>query len=143
MGVDYKMKKKIIVIAIILVIGILLFGRGFLVQNVYIDVIGKGENGIDYILKTAIRVQYGWGNIDDLNQICTEEFLDNVNLDEVYLGRKLYTIEKGYMDTAQQINENELKITVPVYSPDIRFHHFTLIQDENGKYRINGIEHDM
>lgn len=103
----------------------------------------KQENDVDHILKTAIRIQYGWGNVDDLNQICTEEFLENVDLDEVYLGRKLYTIEKGYMDTAQQTDEKEMKITVPVYSPDICFHHFTLIQDENGKYWIKGIEHDM
>lgn len=103
----------------------------------------KQDEDIDHVLKTAIRIQYGWGNIDELNQICTEEFLENVDLDEVYLGRKLYTIEKGYMDTAQQIDEKEMEITVPVYSPDICFHHFTLIQDENGKYWIKGIEHDM
>jgi len=48
-GVDYKMKKKIIATAIILALGILLFGRGLLVQNVYIDVIGKGENGYSRI----------------------------------------------------------------------------------------------
>jgi len=103
----------------------------------------KQENNMEHILKTAIRIQYGWGNVDELNQICTEEFLENLNLDEVYLGRKLYTIEKGYMDTVQEIGENELEVTVSVYSPDILFHHFTIIQDEDGKYLIDNIEHDM
>ena len=103
----------------------------------------KQENDIEHMLKTAIRIQYGWGNMDELNRLCTEEFLDNVDLDEIYLGRKLYTIEKGYMDTVQEVSENELEVTVSVYSPDIRFHHFTLIQDEDGKYLIGKIEHDM
>ena len=129
----------------ILVLGILLFGRGLLVRNVYIDVLDEGEKvyDIEQIIKKAIRIQYGWGNIDELNQLCTEDFLNNVDLDEIYLGRKLYTIEKGYMDTVQEVSENELEVTVSVYSPDIRFHHFTLIQDEDGKYLISKIEHDM
>jgi len=75
-------------------------------------------------------------------RFCTEEFLENLNLDEVYMGRKLYTIEKGYMDKVQEIGENELDVTVSVYSPDILFHHFTLIQNEDGKYLISNIEHD-
>ena len=116
---------------------------GLVTANCILFGVKKQENDIEYILKTAIRIQYGWGNIDELNQICTEEFLENLNLDEVYLGRKLYTIEKGYMDTVQEIGENELEVTVSVYSPDILFHHFTIIQDEDGKYLIDNIEHDM
>jgi len=102
----------------------------------------KQENDIEHIVKTVIRIQYGWGNVDDLNQICTEEFLENADLDEIYLGRKLYTIEKGYMDNIQEVSGNELAVTVSVYSPDILFHHFTLIQNEDGKYLISNIEHD-
>ena len=44
-----EMKKKIMVVSIILALGILIFGKGLLVQNVYIDVIGKGENGYSRI----------------------------------------------------------------------------------------------
>jgi len=116
---------------------------GLVTANCILFGVKKQENDIEYILKTAIRIQYGWGNIDELNQICTEEFLENLNLDEVYMGRKLYTIEKGYMDTVQEIGENELDVTVSVYSPDILFHHFTIIQDEEGKNLIDNIEHDM
>jgi len=116
---------------------------GLVTANCILFGVKKQENDIEYILKTAIRIQYGWGNIDELNQICTEEFLENLNLDEVYLGRKLYTIEKGYMDTVRESGENELEVTVSVYSPDILFHHFTIIQDEDGKYLIDNIEHDM
>jgi len=115
---------------------------GLVTANCILFGVKKQENDIEYILKTAIRIQYGWGNIDELNQICTEEFLENLNLDEVYMGRKLYTIEKGYMDKVQEIGENELEVTVSVYSPDILFHHFTLIQNEDGKYLISNIEHD-
>jgi len=116
---------------------------GLVTANCILFGVKKQENDIEYILKTAIRIQYGWGNIDELNQICTEEFLENLNLDEVYMGRKLYTIEKGYMDKVQEIGENELDVTVSVYSPDILFHHFTIIQDEEGKNLIDNIEHDM
>ena len=139
------MKKRFKLIFIVLALGILLFGRGLLVRNVYIDVLDEGEKvyDIEQIIKKAIRIQYGWGNIDELNQLCTEEFLNNVDIDEIYLGRKVYTIEKGYMDMVREVSGNELEVTVSVYSPDIRFHDFTLTRDEEGKYLINKIEHDM
>lgn len=139
------MRRKNILVCMILVLGILLFGRGLLVRNVYIDVLDEGEKvyDIEQIIKKAIRIQYGWGNIDELNQLCTEEFLNNVDIDEIYLGRKVYTIEKGYMDMVREVSGNELEVTVSVYSPDIRFHDFTLTRDEEGKYLINKIEHDM
>jgi len=44
-----EMKKKIMVVSVILALGVLIFGKGLLVQNVYIDVIGKGENGYSRI----------------------------------------------------------------------------------------------
>lgn len=100
-------------------------------------------DNIEQIIKKAICIQYGWGNINELNQLCTEEFLNGVDLDEIYLGRKLYTIEKGYTDNVREVSGNELEVTVSVYSPDIMFHHFTLTRDEDGKFLINNIEHDM
>ena len=132
------MKKKLLLVFIILGIGIvvLLIGKS---ESIYRE---RGC-GIQQLLNAAIQIQYGWKNIDKLNQICTEEFFENTDLDEVYVGRRFYMIEKGYMDTVREVNENELEITVSVYSPDIRFHHFTIIQDKDGKYLIDKIEHDM
>lgn len=127
-----KGKLWILIIIVGLVTGSIIFG-----------VLKKQENDIEHLLKTAIRIQYGWENIDELNQICTEKFLENADLDEVYIGRKLYTIEKGYMDKVHEINENEIEVFVNVYSPDILIHKFTLIKTEDDQYLISGIEHDI
>ncbi len=92
------------------------------------------------VIEAAIRVQYGWSAQSTLEKLCTEEMLESVNLEDLYLGRSFYTIDKSYKNSIEQ--DQRIVVRVSVYSPDLRIHIFELIRDESGGYWIQKIEHD-
>lgn len=115
------------------------------IANKYIggaDGIGDWSNS-EELIKKAMRIQYGWGRKKQLKSICTEEFVKSKDFENVYLGRKLYSVDEGYMKNVQKISENEIQISVHVYSPDILIHCFTLEKTRDGQYLISNIEHDI
>ena len=93
------------------------------------------------MIETAIRVQYGWGAHSTLEKLCTEEMLETVDFEDIYLERAFYTIDETYKNSIEQ--DQRIVVKVSVYSPDLRIHIFELIRDESGEYRIESIEHDI
>lgn len=128
------MSKKRRLISVVTIVSCVFFV--FLINNQY-------ENDIDKIINTALRIQYGWEKKDKLEDICTEEFITSTDWENLCFGKKIFWIEKGYMDNIKKISTTEIVIYVNVYTPDIRIHKFTLVKEWDGKYRINNIEHDI
>ena len=84
---------------------------------------------IESMISKAIRVQYGWSSFKRLEDISTKEFYENAVRDEIYVGRRFYSVDSIEVE---QSGANEVTVTVGVYSPDVLIHHFTLKQSEDG-----------
>lgn len=95
------------------------------------------------IIKKALRIQYGWGSFSSLEEISTEGFAKTAEKDVIYIGRRFYSIEKDYLEHIEKISDDEMEVTVYVYSPDILIHKFILKQTEDGRYLIDNIELDI
>lgn len=142
-----NMKKKL-VLAVILGVGIMLLGKRMLNQKVLIDEfetnkIGVSHEEVENVISKALCIQYGWGSKKGFYDICTDEFVKTTDFNELYVGRRLYSIEKDYIGNLQKISGNEFEVSVQVYSPDIMIHHFTLKKIEDGKFQISDIENDI
>ena len=129
------MKKKNSIVCVLVLL--------MLLVCILIRSIKNPEGNIECTINTALRIQYGWSDINNLKKICTKEFIENTNIDDLCLGRRFYSIDKNYMENIQEISENEVVIFVNVYSPDIIIHKFTLIKKENNEYMISQIELDI
>lgn len=101
------------------------------------------ENDMEHVINTALRIQYGWGSTHNLKKICTEDFIETTDIDDVYLGRRIYSVDKDYVENVQEISENKVIVSVHVYSPDILIHQFTLEKVGDDQYLISKIEHDI
>lgn len=97
-------------------------------------------NGLEAIICKVVRIQYGWGFSSQLEELCTDEFINNSELEDIYKGRKLYSI-----DDPMIINDygDIIKVSVHVYCPDIIIHNYTLIKKDTGDYLISDIEYDI
>lgn len=88
----------------------------------------------------AVRIQYGWGSMNKLKEMCTDEFKKKENIEDFYMGRKFYSIENRQVE---KMNDNETKVTLHVYAPDLTIHEYIFLKTEDGNYLIERIQHDM
>ena len=104
----------------------------------------KQENNMEHILKTAIRIQYGWGSMNQLKSLCTPSMANRTDLHTFRVGWGLYSIneDEGYI-LEDPANSQKMTVSVAVYSPDLRFHVFSLVKDDKGVYKIANIEYDI
>ena len=105
----------------------------------------KSEVANDDILEEQVtqvlRVQYGWARFSSLKKFSTEEFARTVDRDEIYIGRRFYTIDSVVYE--ENSNGDEVTVVVGVYSPDIMFHYLTFEKTEDGTYLLNDISNDI
>lgn len=130
------MKKKVITIITLMVICIALIFQcntlGFF----------EKEGSIEKTVKTVVRAQYGWGNIDDIRELCTDEGKENIDFESLDEGVRLYTIDDSYKENIKD-NSESLTLYVQVYSPNILVHVISLERTNDGKYEISNIEMDI
>lgn len=130
------MKKKVIaIITFIVICAALIFQcntLGFL----------EKEGSIEKTVKTVVRAQYGWGNIDDIRNLCTDEGKENIDFESLDEGVRLYTIDDSYKENIKD-NSESMILYVQVYSPNILVHVISLERTNDGKYEISNIEMDI
>lgn len=126
-----KNRNKIIIICIT---GLLICGLFYAIGNKSVS------GGVEEKIQTAIRIQYGWGFPGTLNNLCTEEFLNSAEESELYLGRKIYSLDE---DMSVNYLGDKVKVSVNVYCPDIVIHKYTLTKSDDGEYLICDIEYDI
>lgn len=109
------------------------------------DIGHDAERGtIEHTVKTAIRIQYGWGSINKLKTLCTDSMANRSDLRNFRVAFKPYFIDEHegfsyYNDSTK----SSITLSVHVYSPDLRIHVFSLSKEDDGIYRISNIEHDI
>lgn len=92
------------------------------------------------IAKYALKLQYGWGNINKLDEFCTEDFIKSETYNVIQYGRKFY-LSDGVPTVIQ--NDDEVIVIVNAYTPDMTRHVYHFIQTADGKYLIDDIECDI
>lgn len=133
-------KKKILigVLSIILICSFVLIGFFWTTTP------GKEIDSPEYIVKTALRCQYGWESKDKLKEIAIEEMYKDVN--EMAINKKLYLFadkEKLDAELKELSKKEKAKIAVEIYAPiDVEFYNCTLEKQKDGKYRIVNVEID-
>lgn len=125
---NVKMKKNVLLIIFVFaVLGGIFFSFG-----------RTSSDDIDSMTDAAVRIQYGWGSMNKLKEMCTDEFKENI--EDFYIGRNIYSTENRQVE---KISDNETKVTLHVYAPDLTIHEYIFLKTEDGKYLIERIQHDM
>ena len=97
---------------------------------------------IENTVRTAIRIQYGWGRMEKLKSLCTDSLSRSEDFNDLRIGYKLYSISSISYEDDLVDKENAITVFVEVYSPDITFHVISLVKDEENAYLIENIEID-
>ena len=129
------MLKVIAIITLIVICAVLIF------QCNTLDFFEK-DGSIERTVKTVVRAQYGWGNIDDIRNLCTDEGKENIDFESLDIGFRVYSISDSYKDDYDKEDEN-ITLYVEVYSPNILVHVISLERTNDGKYEISNIEMDI
>lgn len=105
---------------------------------------GAERGTVEHTVKTAIRIQYGWGSMNALKKLCTFDMANRSDFRCQRVGWGLYSIneDEGYI-LEDPANSQKMTVSVAVYSPDLRFHVFSLVKDDKGVYKITDIEYDI
>jgi len=94
------------------------------------------RNVVEYL-----RVQHGWANEQRLEPITTNKYYDYICKNGVYERSFVYTINKRFMKTYNQVNADLGVVTVELYDPDILFCTFYL-KKVNNNYLIDNVQYD-
>ena len=126
-----KYKKILICIGLIICIGL------------SITFINKATGTpVENTVRTAIRIQYGWGSMEKLKSLCTDALANSADFEDLRIDYKIYSIDSISYEEGLADEEDAITVFVEVYSPDIRFHVMTLVKDGEDAYRIKSIEVD-
>jgi len=113
-GIKLKIK-----ITICILLAIILAATGIFV---YCTTGNKSDtdegNTIRKTIEKSLRIQYGWESKGKIKEISTKEFQKNLNEQTFYHNSMFYRVDKDFMENVKTIDDNEITITVPVYTPD-------------------------
>ena len=124
------MKKYVLLAMVILIIG-----GTFLNHTINYNKMDELEK----FIHSVVRIEYGWGDVNKLDKICTDNFLDTAKNEELSFKKKLYTIEK----ILYKNSEEKIVVCAYVYSPDLTIHNYILVKNNEGKYLIDDILYDV
>ena len=137
------MKKKIIVFGVLFVIVFTMIVCVFIYYTTGNECKTDEKNIIRTTIEKALRIKYGWTSKEKIKDISTKEFQENLDKESFYNGFTLYVIDKNFMESYYQENENTIVISVVVYKPDIFIPIFTLTKTKDGQYLISNVEYDI
>ena len=95
------------------------------------------------VIKQALRVKYGWESKEQLKEISTVGFWNNLDEESYFTDRTVYIISHIGLVKYQEDEKDNINVEVTLYCPDIRFVIFTLHKTEDGKYLIVDVMNDL
>lgn len=102
------------------------------------------NKSIKFLVNKAIKTQYKWINKNSIKNIVTYECYGNIEKnDNFYKKSYIYFIDKKYMSTLRELDNDTL--TVSVHVSDFLGSYLQIIQfvnNANGGYYISSIEFD-
>lgn len=140
------MNKKTIILGLILVFCV----GGLLTLLKYFNIIEyfnskSGSLTTEQIINKSIKIQYRGGNKKELDEVFTPDFIKQIDSNPDFYKKKIfYIIDKKFMESYKNLNENESMVSVKVEeSSGSYIQIITLTKDSSGKYLISKIEYDI
>lgn len=94
------------------------------------------RNVVEYL-----RVQHGWANEQRLEAITTETYYNYICKNGINKRTFVYTINKRFMKTYNQVSDSTGIVTVELYEPDVIFCIFSF-KRVGDSYLISNVQYD-
>jgi hypothetical protein len=113
-----------------------------------IEYVGHREtnDSIEVMVRKLIKIEYGWLNRRELENITTEDFRNNIEDWWFYKGIQPYMINDDFMNSLRKEGDNKIIVHVTIdgldesYGQYYQYIIFDILPD--GKYLISDVEDD-
>ena len=136
-------KTAIVLIVIFCSIGLIIVLKYWKGLNYFNE--GSGNLSVEQIINKSIKIQYRGDKTKEINRIFTADFIKQIDKNPHFYKKKIfYSVEKDFMKSFVELNENQAKVSVRVEDLSGSYIQiFTLTKDSEGNYKVSKIEFDI